>query len=230
MQRVIWVTGSTGNLGAAVCRRFLREGDRVIGTILPSEALAQVPAAEGLEYRPLDLLDEQAVQKDVEAIAVTTGRIDVAVLTAGGFAMGDIGETGLEDIHQQLRLNFDTAYNAARPVFRHMMSNGRGRIFMVGSRPGMDMRDGKGMTAYSLSKSLVFRLAELMNREAHDSDVVTCVLVPGTIDTPQNRASMPGADFSAWVSPDAIAETIHYHSLPEAAHLREPVLKVYGRS
>jgi hypothetical protein len=55
-------------------------------------------------------------------------------------------------------------------------------------------------------------------------------VVPSIIDTPANRASMPGADFGAWVSPETIAETIYYYASPAAAHLREPVLKVYGNS
>jgi NAD(P)-dependent dehydrogenase (short-subunit alcohol dehydrogenase family) len=230
MQRVIWVTGSTGNLGKAVCHRFIRSGDKVIGTVMPGELPETGLSAEGISFHPLDLLDEAAVRADVASTVSETGRIDVAVLTAGGFTMGDIRKTGLEDIRRQIQLNFDTAYTAARPIFLQMLEQGQGRIFMVGSRPGLDMRDGKGMTAYSLSKSLVFRLAELMNREAAGTGVVVSVLVPSIIDTPQNRVSMPNADFSAWVSPDAIAETIHYHSSPEAAHLREPVLKVYGRS
>ena len=101
---------------------------------------------------------------------------------------------------------------------------------MVGSKPGLEMKNSKGMVAYGLSKSLIFRLAELMNDEAKGKDVVTTVIVPSTIDTPQNRKSMPNADFSRWVSADAIAELIHYHSSGKATALRESVLKIYGGS
>jgi NAD(P)-dependent dehydrogenase (short-subunit alcohol dehydrogenase family) len=230
MQGIVWVTGSTGNLGRAVCRRFRDEGFPVLGTLFPGEAPPQGAGSSGIEYHTVDLSDAAATSAAVAEIAGRAGGIDTAVLTAGGFAMGDIRQTSLEDIHSQLKLNFDTAYNAARPVFLHMLEKGMGRIFLVGSRPGMDMRDGKGMTAYSLSKSLVFRLAELMNREAAGTGVVVCVLVPSTIDTPQNRASMPDADPGRWVSPEAIAETILYYSSPAAVHLREPVLKVYNKA
>ena len=50
------------------------------------------------------------------------------------------------------------------------------------------------MVAYGLAKSLIFRLAELMNAEAKGTNVVVAVIVPSTIDTPQNRKSMPDAD------------------------------------
>lgn len=70
------------------------------------------------------------------------------------------------------------------------------------------MKNSKGMVAYGLSKSLLFRLSELMNDGAAGTGVKTVVIVPSTIDTPQNRGAMPGADFSKWQTPEFIANTI----------------------
>jgi NAD(P)-dependent dehydrogenase (short-subunit alcohol dehydrogenase family) len=81
-----------------------------------------------------------------------------------------------------------------------------------------------------LAKSLIFRLAELMNDEAKGKNVVTSVVVPSTIDTPQNRKAMPDADFANWVKPDDIANVIYHHCTDEAAALRETVIKVYNNS
>jgi NAD(P)-dependent dehydrogenase (short-subunit alcohol dehydrogenase family) len=86
------------------------------------------------------------------------------------------------------------------------------------------------MAAYSFGKSLIFRLSEMINLESEGTGIVCSVVVPSIIDTPSNRASMPEADFGRWVTPEAIAETIHYYASPAAAHLREPILKVYGDS
>jgi NAD(P)-dependent dehydrogenase (short-subunit alcohol dehydrogenase family) len=230
MQRVVFVTGSSGNLGKAITRKFLAAGDRVIGTLLPEEGFAPTPADKGLETRHIDLLNESETAAIIESDIREYGGIDIAVLTAGGFAMGDIAQTDTGAFYHQLRLNFETAYNAARPVFLHMMEKGRGRIFLIGSRPGLDMRNGKGMVAYSLSKSLIFRLAELMNNEAKGTDVVVTVLVPSIIDTPQNRKSMPDADFKAWMDPADMADIIYYYCSPAAAGLREPILKMYNKA
>jgi NAD(P)-dependent dehydrogenase (short-subunit alcohol dehydrogenase family) len=111
-----------------------------------------------------------------------------------------------------------------------MMGKGKGRIFLVGSKPGLDMRNSKGMTAYGLTKSLLFRLAELLNEEAKGKDVVAAVIVPSTIDTPQNRASMPDADHSKWMDPAAMADIIHFYTTSPADGLREPVLKMYNKA
>ena len=67
------------------------------------------------------------------------------------------------------------------------------------------MHNSKGMTAYGLSKSLLFRLAELLNEESDGLDIITQVIVPSTIDTPQNRKAMPDADYSKWVKAETIA-------------------------
>lgn len=91
------------------------------------------------------------------------------------------------DIEKQCKLNFETAYNVVQPLFPYMKEKGKGHIFLIGSRPGLSASFSKGMIAYGLSKSLIFRLAELMNEEAKGTDVVTSVIVPSTIDTPRNR-------------------------------------------
>jgi len=111
-----------------------------------------------------------------------------------------------------------------------MLKQNNGRIFIIGSRPGLDAKSGKGMIAYGLGKSLIFRLAELMNDEAKGTNVVITVVVPGTIDTPQNRKAIPGSDPDNWVKPEAIADIIYFYASDMAAVLREPVIKVYNNS
>jgi NAD(P)-dependent dehydrogenase (short-subunit alcohol dehydrogenase family) len=229
MKNII-VTGASGNLGQAVVKKFLAEGYHVVGTIVPNDPVAIDFKNINFETAVVDLMNEDASQHFAEAVTAKHGSIDAAVLTVGGFAMGKITETKTIDIAKQYKLNFETAYNVARPVFMQMIKQNSGRIFLIGSKPGLDHRNGKGMVAYSLAKSLIFRLAELMNDEAKGSDVVTSVVVPSTIDTPQNRASMPDADFNKWVKAEAIANVIYFYCTDASAILREPVIKVYGNS
>jgi NAD(P)-dependent dehydrogenase (short-subunit alcohol dehydrogenase family) len=233
MKNIVLITGSLGNLGHAVAQKFASNGDTVIGTIAEHEASAAAASQPAFQRTVIDLLDESAATNFVRSIVFAHQRIDVAVLTVGGFATGSIAETSTADIASQYRLNFETAYNIARPVFMQMMKQGSGRVFLIGSRPGSSAAFSRGMTAYGLAKSLIFRLADMMNEEAKaldNADVVTSVVVPGTIDTPQNRASMPDADFSKWVTPQDIANLIAFHASADARALRETVIKAYGRS
>ncbi|MEO5564990.1 MAG: SDR family NAD(P)-dependent oxidoreductase [Chitinophagaceae bacterium] len=222
------VTGASGNLGQAVVSKFLKEGYNVIGSVTGKNSIKiNDPKFEEVV---VNLMDEEASREFVEKMIARYKTIDVAVLTVGGFAAGKIAETTTADIMKQYKLNFETAYNVARPVFSQMMKQSNGRIFIVGSRPGLDAKNGKGMVAYGLAKSLIFRLADLMNDEAKGHNVVTNVVVPGTIDTPQNRKSMPDAKFDTWVKPEAIADVIYFHCTDEASILRETTIKVYGNA
>lgn len=224
------VTGASGNMGQAVVRKFIDEGYYVIGTVIPNDPVSMDFPADKFEKVIVDLFDENDSQKFVDSILEKNKSIEAAVLTVGGFAMGKIAETKTADIAKQYKLNFESAYNVARPVFLQMMKQNSGRIFIIGSKPGLEAKNGKGMIAYSLAKSLIFRLAELMNDEAKGKNVVTSVVVPSTIDTAPNRQSMPDAHFDNWVKPEAIADVIYWHCTNEASVLREPILKVYNNA
>src|ERR1044071_3453037 len=180
--KTVIVTGAAGNLGEAVVNKFISEKYNVIGTVNRSKADTDV---KGFEKVKVDLANENDAAQFVESVVQKQGSIDVAVLTAGGFAMGKIADTKMDDIMKQFTINFQTAYNIARPVFTQMMKQNSGRIFLVGSKPALDAKASKGMVAYGFSKLLVVRLAEMMNEEAKGHDVVTSVIIPGTIDTPQ---------------------------------------------
>lgn len=230
MTKIAIVTGSSGNLGQAVVKKFIAEGYKVIGTVTPGDTAPVAFPAGRFEKVAVDLMKEDDSAVFVKSVIEKHKNIDAAVLTVGGFAMGKITDTSTADIYKQYKLNFETAYNTARPVFVQMLKQNSGRIFLIGSRPGLDAKSGKGMVAYGLAKSLIFRLAELLNDEAKGHNVVTGVIVPSTIDTPQNRKSMPDANFSNWVRAEEIADTIYYYCSDVAGSLREPVIKVYGNS
>lgn len=223
------VTGASGNLGQAITQKFLKENIRVVGTSSPR---SKSPFETSQSFVPvsIDLSDEEETEKMVRRVIREYGAIDFAVLTVGGFAMNKIAETTLGEIKKQFTLNFETTYILARLIFIQMMKQGQGRIFLTGARTGSDMKLSSGFTAYGLSKSLVFRLAELMNEEAKGTDVVTTIISPSIIDTPANRSAMPDADFSKWVQPSLIAEVVYNYCKPEMQITREPILKLYNNA
>ncbi len=239
MKKTVIVTGASGNLGQAVVNKFLKEGFIVVGTVIANDPVPLEIQDKNFEKVVVDLSNEEEAEKFIQQTISKHEIIDAAVLTVGGFAMGKISETKMVDITKQYKLNFETAYNTARPVFIQMMKQGSGRIFMIGSKPGLDPRNAKGTVAYSLAKSLIFRLAELMNDEAkarlkdsvgQGKNVVTSVVVPSTIDTPQNRKSMPDADFNKWVKAEAIADVIYFYCSDKGSIIREPIIKVYNNA
>lgn len=196
------VTGASGNLGKAVVEKYTDAGFSVFGTGNWSDAPI------GYKGVKVNLADEQAAADWIHEIIEEAGVPDTVIMTVGGFAMGDIASTSLAGIKEQLSINVDTAYNVARPVLESMKKTGKGTLFFIGSMAGYAAPDNKGVVAYGLAKSLLFRLSELINLETAGTAIKSFVVVPTIIDTPQNRAAMPDADFTKWQSPASIAATI----------------------
>lgn len=230
MQRTgknVLVTGAGGNLGKVVVRKFADHGYRVLTTTSPgkkSDANKNIKQ----EYE-VDLANEEAVSSMVATLFIDHKTLDAALLLAGGFMPGTLDKTSGQDLVRMFSMNFETAYFTARSVLARMMEQPQGgRIILIGARPALEAKAGKNAIAYALSKSLVFKLAELLNAEGQAKKVITTVIVPGTIDTSANRKAMPEADFNQWVSPEEIAETILFLCSDNANSWREPVIKVYG--
>jgi NAD(P)-dependent dehydrogenase (short-subunit alcohol dehydrogenase family) len=90
-------------------------------------------------------------------------------------------------------------------------------------------RAGAGMGAYTASKAGVQRLTESLSEEVKDRGIRVNAILPGTIDTPRNRADMPDADFSRWVAPEAIAEVIVFLTTDAARAVTGASIPVFGR-
>ncbi|MDB4901792.1 MAG: family NAD(P)-dependent oxidoreductase [Mucilaginibacter sp.] len=226
----IIITGAGGSLGTAVTKTFLDEGYNVIATVSNDSAKNNIPPHPRLDVRAVNLTNEAETTAFVKSVIEKYHKIDAALLLVGTFAMGSMEATSGDDLKKMYALNFETAYYAARPLFKHMKDSGKGRIVFVGSRPALNPADGKSMVAYALSKSLLFNLADYMNEETKGTNVVTTVVVPSIIDTPVNRKVIPGADPSRWVKPQQIADIMKFICSDTADVLRETVLKVYDNS
>jgi NAD(P)-dependent dehydrogenase (short-subunit alcohol dehydrogenase family) len=228
--KTIIITGANGNLGSAVTKLFLDKGYSVIATVHDEEAKKEMPSHKNLVVEVINLTDEEATADFIRSALERNKKIDAALMLVGSFAMGAIATTKSEDIKKQFSLNFDTAYHVARPLFAHMLGNNFGRLVFIGARPALQPADGKNLVAYGLSKSLLFKLAEYLNEEAKGKNVTATVVVPSTLDTALNRKSMPDANPSNWVQPEALAVILEFICSDVSSPLREPVLKVYNNA
>jgi NAD(P)-dependent dehydrogenase (short-subunit alcohol dehydrogenase family) len=230
MSKTILITGANGNLGAATVKQFLDKDYKVIAVDHSGTHLGFAAENDNFELKAVDASDETAVGTFVEEAIELYGRIDGAMLLVGGFAMGDIDATDAKAMRNMMAMNFETAYFFARPLFRHMLEKGYGRLVFMGARPALRPEQGKGAIGYALSKSLLFELAQILNAEAKGKNVVASVVAPSTIDTTINRESMPDADPNNWVKPADIAALLEFICSKEGDALREPVYKIYNNA
>ena len=228
--KTIILTGGNGNLGMAVTKEFLNKNYRVLATVSNEKARSDFPPHPNLDISVVNLTVERETNDFVQAAIQKYGTIDSALLLVGGFAMGALADTSGEVLRSQISLNFETAYYVTRPLFEHLKKNKKGKIIFIGARPAINPAQGKNLIAYSLSKSLLFKLAEFLNEETKGTNVSISVVVPSTLDTPLNRKSMPDVNPQIWVTPAEIAETLEFLISDKSNALRETVLKIYNNA
>jgi NAD(P)-dependent dehydrogenase (short-subunit alcohol dehydrogenase family) len=199
------ITGAAGNLGQAVTDAFLDAGCKVHAIISPRDKIDKTQT-NGLFVHQADLMSENETLNIINKIILGIESIDLVIMTVGGFAPGSLQEVTLTDIEKMYRLNFVTAFNVVKVVLPYMEKQQTGGKFIfIGARPALHPEQAANMVAYALSKSLIFRLSEIINESGKRKNIHSYVIVPDVIDTPQNRAAMPGSDFTKWVKPAEIA-------------------------
>ncbi len=126
-----------------------------------------------------------------------------------------------------VELNAGSVIAAAGAFVPHMLAAGRGRVVNVAAAAAL--RGAAGMGPYSAAKGAVVRLTESMAAELGGRGInVNCVM-PGTMDTPQNRAAMPDADPRGWVTTDEVADVILFLSSRAGRAVHGAAIPVPGR-
>jgi NAD(P)-dependent dehydrogenase (short-subunit alcohol dehydrogenase family) len=222
--KVIVVTGASGALGKVVAEVALARGARVAAV---DHAPSQIAAtAERIELGGVDLTDAAQAKKAIDATAAHFGKLDALINIAGGFAFEAVAEGDPKTWQRMYALNVLTALNASRAAIPHLAAASAGRIINVGAMGALQA--GAGMGAYAASKAGVHRLTEALAAEWKGKITVNAVL-PSTIDTAANRASMPKADFSKWVTAQELAEVMLFLASDAASAVTGALLPVSGR-
>lgn len=232
-EQVVMITGAAGNLGSAAVRAFEAAGARLVLVNHRVEHLeekfADLAESEDHLFVGVDLTDAGAVEGMAFEVVQQFGQIDVLTNIAGGFRMGSpVHEMSLETWSFMMDLNATSVVHTARAIVPHMLQREKGKVISIAARAGLQ---GKArMGAYVASKSAVIRLTESMAAELKEKGInVNCIL-PGTIDTPENREAMPNANHEKWVPPEAIADVILFLASDAARVIHGAAVPVYGRS
>ncbi len=231
---VVMITGASGNLGGAVARAFAEAGAKLALIDRHPEQLAEtfpelVEQTDRFLAENVDLTEQEAVTAVVDKIVAKFGRIDVLVHTVGGFFSGPpLHETPLEKLDFMLLLNAKTTFITNQAVLQKMVPQGSGKIINIAARPAL--QGNKNMSAYSAAKAAVLRLTESAAAEVKAHGINVNAILPGTIDTPQNRAAMPKANTDNWIKPESLADVILFLASEAARDIHGAAIPVYGKS
>jgi NAD(P)-dependent dehydrogenase (short-subunit alcohol dehydrogenase family) len=226
------VTGGTGALGREVVRALVAGGASIAVPYRGEEGWQglrdEMAAGPRLWGASVDLADVAATARFVEEAAARLGDISGVAAIAGAYAgSGPLPDAAADEWPRMMRANLDSAYSICRAALPHLRKS-HGAIVTVGSK--LVEGGGAGSAAYVVSKAAVVALTRVLALENKDHGVrVNCVL-PGTIDTPKNRAGMPKADRSRWTPPEQIARVVLFLLSPESAPVSGGVVPVDARA
>ena len=223
-QRIAVVGGGSGALGRAVAVRLVADGHPVVvAARRPPD-----PDVPGALFVPCDL----GLPSDVEALDARVraeGGWAAAVNASGGYA-GDLGHRVSEDDRAaRLDLNLVGPWRLAAAAARAMEEQGGGgRIVNVLGRAAVEVAPGQAV--YQVAKAALLRLTEVMAAELREAGITVNAVLPSIMDTPTNRAAMPGADTSRWVPVERVAAAVSWLLSPEADQVSGAAVPVYGRA
>ena len=231
--KVTIITGAVGNLGTATARLFQQAGAKTVLVDRSPDRVREAfkdiaDAPDHLLAGGIDLSDAASLGKLIEQTLGKFGRVDALVNTVGGYRGGKpVHEADLADWDFLFNINVRTTLLCCRAVIPQMLRQSRGTIINVASRDGL--ASSAGYAAYSASKSAVLRLTESLAAELKVSNINVNCIMPGTIDTPQNRSAVPNGDFSKWVEPAAIADVIAFLASDASRAINGAALPVFGK-
>jgi NAD(P)-dependent dehydrogenase (short-subunit alcohol dehydrogenase family) len=209
-EKIAAVLGVGPGLGAAVARRFAREGYAVALLARRPEALQDVErdiAAAGGKAASFaaDASDPASVAAAFAAMRARLGDPGVFVYNAGAFVPGGILDVTAEQFESAWRANCLGAFLAAREVVPAMLARGRGTILLTGATAGL--RGSANFSGLAVGKFGLRALGQSLARELHPKGIhVAHVIVDGQIDTPRLRSMAPGRPTHTVLDPEGIAE------------------------
>jgi len=223
--RRIVVTGGLGRLGMQLGALLAARGAQV-ALLDRHAASAEHPAPAGTVVG-VDLADEASATAALQRAAILLGGLDGLVNVAGGFAWEKIAGGHAATWDQQYNTNLRSALLASQAALPLLLAQPGSAIVNVGAAAAQ--KAGLGMGAYAAAKAGVARFTEALAEEFKLRGLRVNAVLPSVLDTPANRADMPDADPSIWVSTEELARVIAFLLSDEASAVTGASLPVMGR-
>lgn len=182
---VVFITGASSGIGAALSLEFAREGADVVLAARRRDRLESVAAGIGAIGRravvaPCDVTREGDLERAAAAGRAAFGKLDVVVANAGFGVTGVLERLSLDDYRRQLETN---VFGVLRTVYATLddLKKSRGRLVVIGSVSGYIALAGS--SPYSMSKFAVRALADSLGHELAEHGVSVTLISPGFVES-----------------------------------------------
>jgi NAD(P)-dependent dehydrogenase (short-subunit alcohol dehydrogenase family) len=211
MSRVL-VTGAFGQAGGGVVEAFLAAGWQVAGS---TRGAAPEDSAAGVTWVSMDLADEASARAGTAQAVERLGGLDAVVCLAGGFRLTPIDASSWEDFAGVMDLDYRPTVVTVLAALPHLGEGGS--IVTIGAKAAQS--PGPRSSGYVAAKAGVIAFTASLAAELRPRGIRANCVLPGTLDTPSNRESMPNAKTANWVTPRQLGELLRYLASPESSPL-----------
>jgi len=219
-------------VGSALVAHFVKLGVLVVaaGRGLAQAALDEQHGAGRTLAAPLELGSPPAWRELGERLKRQEISVETAVLAAGGWRGGaPLYETTEETWSAMMGANLESVRVTLQALLPAMVEQKRGSIVVIASSAAVRPWESARAAAYAAAKAGALALVQATAAEVLASGVRVNAVLPSTLDTPANRASMPKADTAKWVAPESLAEVVEFLLSERARDISGAALPVFGR-
>lgn len=230
-QPVCAVIGIGPGNGAAIARRFAREGYR-LALLSRSTALSEKLAGEFGDARAYacDAGDPASIHSTFTHIRKDLGEVDVLAYNAGSGTWGNVEDVSAADLESAWKVNVLGAFAATREVLPAMKQHKAGSIVFIGATASR--RGSARAAAFAQAKAAQRTLAESMARHLWPAGIhVSLIIIDGIVDLARSRERLPDKPDSFFVKPDDVAATAFWLTQqPRSAWSFEVEARPFGES
>ncbi|MFZ5722956.1 MAG: SDR family oxidoreductase [Pseudomonadota bacterium] len=192
-QQVVWITGASSGIGAALAEAFSRLGARVV---LSARRVAELEKVRARCERPadhfvlpLDMASADFAQSVADVLA-RYGRIDVLINNAGISQRSRVAQTGLDVDRRIMEVNYFGVVALTRAVLPVMQRQGSGHIIVVSSLVGLISTPMR--STYAASKHALHGFFEALRAEEYDNGIRVLMVCPGSVRTEVSVHALAG--------------------------------------
>ena len=239
--RLALVTGGTGGIGTAICRRLAQQGRRVVATCHPDdldklEDWVRERVAEGFEIGLVagDVASAVSCVEMVEQVEQRFGPVDILVNCAGITRDKTFKRMELDHWESVINTNLNSVYYVTRPVWEGMLERGFGRIVNISSVNGQ--RGQFGQVNYSAAKAGMHGFTMALAHEGAAKGITVNTVSPGYVETAMTMAMrddvreaiIAGIPMRRMGTPEEIANTVAFLASDETTYITGANIPVNG--
>ena len=231
------VTGGSGGIGAAICRRLAADGCHVYihanSGLQAAQALADAIRADGgsAEVLVFDVTEGAAVAKVLTPL-IEDQPIQILVNNAGIHDDAVFPGMRAEQWHKVMDVSVSGFFNVTQPLMMPMIRSRWGRIINLSSIAALT--GNPGQVNYAAAKGALNSATKSLAREVASRGITVNAVAPGIIDTPMSASTFDAAEIARLVpmkragSPTEVADLIGFLASPQAAYITGQIISING--